>query len=287
MRMYQRWFIVIYLSSLWPIAQAEENALQALKVGIFPRRNAEVTVSLFRPMIEYLSAKLERPVELITSKNFTTFWEELKAGRYDVAHMNQYHYIMAHQQMNYKVILKIEEYHHATIAGALLVRKDSGIKTIADLKGKKIVFGGGPKAMQSYIIATYLLRQGGLQAGDYEEQFAKNPPNAIMSAYYHQADAAGTGDRVFNLPMLEKQIDVNQLQFLARGEQLPQLPWVVRGDMEESLSKQIQLLLADLKNHPQGQKILEQAHLTGLLLASDEEYDPHRKIIQAVYGEQY
>lgn len=282
------------LATPWTVLSAEEaeigvhpRADNALVLGIFPRRNAAVTIKLFRPMAEYLSAELQRDVQIKTNKNFNIFWDELKAEKFDIVHFNQYHYVVARKEFGYEVILKNEEQNQATIAGSVLVRKDSGLKTIADLKGRKIVFGGGPKAMQSYIVATYLLRQGGLQAGDYVEEFAKNPPNAIMSAYYHQADAAGSGDGVLMLPVVRQKIDINQMHFLVRGEQLPHLPWAIRKDLPWELRLQIQRLLIDLKNHDKGRAILKKARLTGLRLATDPEYNPHREIIHAVYGEQY
>ncbi len=273
-----------------PIIFAAEPAAAhqpALTMGIFPRRNAQVTMHLFRPLAHYLSEQLGREVRLVTAKNFTSFWQDVEAQKYDLVHYNQYHYIVSRQKYGYQVILKNEEFGEATIAGALLVRKDSGIQSMADLKGKKIVFGGGPKAMQSYIVATYLLRQAGLQVGDYEEEFAKNPPNAILSAFYGQAAAAGAGDKVLRLKVVQQHIDTEQMTFLARSEQLVHLPWAVKADLDTTVVEQIQSLLSQLKQTEAGRALLKQARLSGLVRATDAEYNTHRDIIKAVYGEQF
>ncbi len=284
--------VIDFIPLLLPITSliAEEipnSSAPPLIMGIFPRHNATDTMTAFRPLAQHLSVQLGREVKLITAKDFKSFWQGLQQQDYDLVHYNQYHYVVSHEKQGYQVILKNEESGEATIAGALIVRKDSGINSIADLKGKKILFGGGPKAMQSYIVATYLLRQGGLQAGDYIEEFAKNPPNAILSAFYGQAAAAGSGDKVLNSEAIQQQIDTEQLKFLARGEQLAHLPWAVKGTMNTELRDKIQNLLTHLQDSTEGMKILEQAHLTALLPATDEEYDPHRAIIKAVYGNSY
>ncbi len=257
---------------------------KALIVGVFPRRNATVTHKLFKPMIKYLSAKLGREVRLVTTKNFKTFWQGVKAKKYDVVHYNQYHYIISHNKWGYRVILKNEEFGLDKIAGSIVVRKDSGLKSIKDLKGKKIVFGGGPKAMQSYIYATYLLLKGGLSKGDYTEAFSKNPPNAIFSAYYKQSAAAGSGDLVLRLPVVSKHINTNEMFYLARGEAFAHLPWAVRGDVKPELANKIQSILSGLKKSAEGKVILKKAKLTSLNIAHDKEFDPHRKIVKAVFG---
>jgi phosphonate transport system substrate-binding protein len=164
-----------------------------LTMGVFPRRNAKVTMKLFNPIAKYLSRKLGREVELVISKDFESFWEGVTEQRYDLVHYNQYHYLESHKKYGYQVIAKNEEFGSSRISGVITIRVDSGIRSVLDLKGKKIVFGGGPKAMMSYIVPTYLLREGGLRAGDYEEAFARNPPNAILSAYFRQSAAAGAG----------------------------------------------------------------------------------------------
>ncbi|MBL1278219.1 MAG: PhnD/SsuA/transferrin family substrate-binding protein [Ectothiorhodospiraceae bacterium] len=215
---------------------AASNSEKTLTLGIFPRRNALATIKLFTPLTRYLSEKLDRNVKLVVSKDFSTFWENVSLKKYDIVHFNQYHYVVSHKNYGYEVILKNVEFGEATIAGSIIVRKDSGINSVMDLKGKKVVFGGGPKTMQSYIIARYLLEQGSLEQGglkhsDYIEDFAKNPPNAIFSAFYKQSDAAGSGDKVLHLKVVTKRTDSTKMKYLMRGEQLPHLPWAVHTSL--------------------------------------------------------
>lgn len=267
--------------------KGSQSAQKPLVVGIFPRRNAKITMKLFRPLGEYLSKKLGREVKIVTSKNFKTFWKGVLKQQYDVVHYNQYHYVVSHQKYGYQVILKNEEMGNDTITGSIIVRKDSGIKSISDLKGKKVVFGGGKRAMQSYIVARYLLEQGGLQWGEYEADFAKNPPSAIKAAFFKQADAAGAGDVVLQLNVVKKKVDTEQLQYLARGERLPHLTWAVKNEMPPTLRDEIQTTLKELKHYPEGQALLRNMRLTSLNVATDEEFNRHREIIKAVLDEQY
>jgi len=266
---------------------AENPEDDILYMGIFPRRSATETVKMFTPMAEYLSQQLQRDVRLVTARNFNTFWKALSKGKFHLVHYNQYHYIRSHREYGHRAILINEEFNSATIAGAIMVRKDSGFNMLSDLRGKKVVFGGGPKAMQSFIIATHLLRQAGLKEGDYEFEFTKNPINAIFAPYFHQADAGGVGDKIFTLRAITRRIDSSKMKFLAIGEQLPHLPWAVNSMVSNDLASRIQEILANMEKTEQGRKILQRAELTDLRIAKDSDFNRHREITLEVLDESY
>lgn len=160
--------------ALQPIAGT--GGTRPLTVGIFPRRNVSTTYRIFTPLIQYLGKQLEREVQLVTAKDFPCFWQALKTQQFDLVHFNQYHYILAHEMLGYEAIVRNSEFGQSTISGSLVVRKDSGIEGIPDLKGKTILFGGGQRAMQSYIAARWLLQNDGLMTGDDIKRFAITPP---------------------------------------------------------------------------------------------------------------
>lgn len=258
-----------------------------LEFGVLPRRNIKLTFRLFTPLAEHLSDVLGRRVKLTTSSNFRQFWQNIQSLRYDIVHFNQYHYIVANQLYGYQVILKNQEQGRDTVAGTLMVRKDSGISQITDLKGRTILFGGGKMAMQSYIAPRWLLQQNGLNKGDFIEKIALNPINAILSTYHKQADAAGCGDVVAELETVTSQIDTTQMRVLAKTEQLPHLPWAIKYNLPETQRLEIQQSLSQLSASTQGRSILRNAQLTDLIPAMDNDYDVHRKIIRDIYGTDY
>ncbi len=259
----------------------------SLTLGIFPRRNSQISYELFSPMAKYLSSELGRPVILDISSDFESFWRKLATGKFDLLHCNQYHYLVAHKDFNFEVIGINQEFGSATIGGSIIVRKDSGFESLADLKGKTIVFGGGSSAMQSYIVATYLLRQAGLTAGDYQDEYAINPPNAVLAAFYQQGDAAGAGDVVMQMNSIKDRIDTSKLKFLGRSQQLPQLPWALSKTLDPELRIQISTMLTTMDQSESGLNALHAASLDKILPAEDKDFDPFREITLFVKGEHY
>ena len=265
----------------------DEGAKQELVMGVFPRRAPSETRALFSPLATYLSEQLGRPVRVETGYDFASFWKGVEERRYDLVHYNQYHYVRSHKELGYRVILKNEEFGRDTIAGAIIARKDSDINDLTDLKGKKVVFGGGRTAMQSYILARHLLNAAGLADGDYFAQFAFTPPKACLALYYRQAAAAGTGDGVFLLPAVNNAMDTSEMFVVASTEPLAHLPWAVAPDLDGALEQRIQSLMMNLEQSGQGRQILRSMKISGLNVATDADFDRHREIILSVLGEAY
>jgi phosphonate transport system substrate-binding protein len=271
---------------LWLLAVAAAGVVQAaedpLTMGVFPRRNSAETTKLFTPMAAYLSERLGRKVTLATSKNFESFWQAVTEQRYDIVHYNQYHYIRSAQ--SYRVIAHIEELGKSTIAGVIYVRKDSGITDLAQLRGRTVMFGGGEDAMISYIASRYLMLQAGLGKNDFKSLFAVNPLNAVLALNHRQSDAAGAGDVVLELPEVKGAMNTGELTELAVSAPLLQLPVAVKRDMPAKLRESIQSLLVNLKDEEAGRQALKAANMTGMGKAEDRDYDPHRKMVAAVFG---
>lgn len=254
-----------------------------LIIGIFPRRNATLTSDLFSPLAKYLSWKLQREVQLQTAKDFSAFWQGVEAGRYDVVHYNQYHYVVSADR--YRVIAHNEEFGSGSISGAIYVRRDSGIRSLEQLRGHSVLFGGGPDAMMSYIVPRYMLKQAGLEASDFTTRFATSPPNAVLGVFYRQADAGGAGDVVIDLPMVKHSVRTEEIAIIAKSDPIVHLPWAVKQDMPEQLAERIQQLLVTLKDSEEGRAILKVARLSGLAPSDDRDYDRCRQIIREVVPE--
>jgi len=259
-----------------------------ITMGIFPRRNLAVTRAAFKPLAKYLSKQLNANVRLVVPLNFKQFWEGVTKGEYDLVHYNQYHYVVSHKEFGYQVLLTNEEFGRNEIAGALFVRKDSGIESVEDLRGKRILFGGGRKAMGSYIGPLSILKKAGLEPGrDFEESFSKNPPAALVNVYRSIFDAAGAGDVVIGLKVVRDKIDTNAMKTLASTEPFIQLPWAVKPDMPQQMALRIQELMTGLEKTEEGAAVLKSAKVTAFRPAVDSDFNKVREIVKFSLAEDY
>src|SRR5688572_20740364 len=151
-----RLFCLAALPALGPAAWAAEPPLV---MGVFPRYNASETTTRYTPLADHLKERLARKIVLVTSRDFNSFWRGVEDQQYDIVQYNQYHYIRSAK--TYEVIAHNKEFGKITMAGALYVRKDSGITHLEQLRGRTVMVGGGEDAMNRYIEPVYLMLQAG------------------------------------------------------------------------------------------------------------------------------
>jgi len=253
---------------------------EKLVMGVFPRRNSAKTIRMFNPIAQYISRKIGMKVEIETSNDFYTFWNNVKAKKYDIVHYNQLHYILSKKDQGYSIILKNNEFGSSVIKPTITVRADSDIKTLKDLRNKTIHFGGGRLAMSSHVANRVAIREQGIDDSDYKWTYAKNPPAAARSVYNLIADAASIGDVILQFPEVKRSINLNEFRKIYTGPSLPHLPWAVSDSVSPELSLKIQTAMMLLNDTEEGNKILDNASLTGLAVATDKEYD----VIRTIYS---
>ncbi len=275
-------FLFLFLSNI-PLLQADD----IFRIGIFPRRSVEDSKKMFTPLSAYLEQQLKKKIVLDVPPDMPAFWSRLEEGKYDLVHLNQYHYVRAHAKLGWQAILKNEELGEDTISAALWVLHSSNIRQVSDLREKLIVFGGGDHAMVASIMTRDMLLQAGINDDDYIGMTTIHPMKSIISVYYKQADAAGVSASVVKMPAIKKEIDTEELRLLAKSEPVAHLPWAIRGDIDEETRKRIVNALLSLNDSGSGVNVLKSAGLTGIRAANDSDYDKHREIIKRVLNEQY
>jgi phosphonate transport system substrate-binding protein len=275
-------FLFLFLSNI-PLLQADD----IFRIGIFPRRSVEVSKKMFTPLSAYLEQQLNKKIVLDVPPDMPAFWSRLEEGKYDLVHLNQYHYVRAHAKLGWQAILKNEELGEDTISAALWVLNSSDIRQVSDLRKKLIVFGGGDHAMVASIMTRDMLLQAGINDDDYIGMTTIHPMKSIISVYYKQADAAGVSASVVKLPAIRKEIDTDQLRLLVKSEPVAHLPWAIRGDIDDEIRNRIVNALLSLNGSRSGVTVLKSAGLTGIRTANDSDYDKHREIIKRVLNEQY
>lgn len=246
-------------------------ALEPLSFGVFPRWSPQATVRDFTPLARLMGTALGREVQVETDKDFESFMRRAKAGEFQLVHLNQLQYLQVSRAGRYRAVAKICEAGSCTIQGILLVRRDSGIGSLADLKGRTIAFAD-PGAFVSYVLARSVLRDAGLEPGDYRTIFTRSLPNAVLALYNGVADAAGVGPSVLRRGDLLRHVDVEALRVLAESPPLPHLPVAVRTDLDPDLASQIAAMLIGLHEQAGGPQALARLGIERFAPADDSEY---------------
>ncbi|KUJ72785.1 phosphate/phosphite/phosphonate ABC transporter substrate-binding protein [Thiomicrospira sp. WB1] len=90
------------LLCLFALAVGPVGAQPKLIFGVVPQQSPLKLYQNWQPVAEHLSEVTGREVVFETEKSIAEFETQLAKGRYDLAYMNPYHYVVAHEQQGYQ-----------------------------------------------------------------------------------------------------------------------------------------------------------------------------------------
>src|SRR4026208_1978850 len=117
------------------------KAAQTLRVGFVPSEDAQQVMQNAQPIVEILRKKLGMEIQPFVATDYTGVVEALRVNKLDIAFLTPASYVLAKNEADIRVVLKSERKGVPYYYAAIIVRADSGIKSLDDLRGKSFAFG--------------------------------------------------------------------------------------------------------------------------------------------------
>ncbi|MGA2193258.1 MAG: phosphate/phosphite/phosphonate ABC transporter substrate-binding protein [Nitrospirota bacterium] len=253
--------------------------------------SAEETEARFKPLCEYLSRKLGMNFVPVTIDTIE-FEQAVRDKKVDFTHTNSLLYVILNKNYGVEILAGDKNGKYGSKSrGAIIVRKDSPIKTLADLKGKRMVFGP-MLAPTGYLSQYNLLLKNGfnpetdlafytIPQGSYKHE------KVIYSLLYGDFDAAAAPMLDFELMARQGKINPDDFRIIAQEDPIPYCSFGVCEHVDEDLSKKVKEALLSLKPEDtteyQGErlKVLKSAMVEGFVEVKDSDYDIVRDMAKA------
>jgi len=256
---------------------AAEPPPKELRVVFIAYENPTQLVEDVRPVVAYLTKQLGIPVKHFVATDYAGVVEALRARRADMGFMGPLQYVMAHQQAGAYPILGELYNGKPSYVSRIYVRKASGIRTLADLRGKTIAFTD-PLSSSGYMYPLDLFKRAGLvQNADSANRFfrrvyfAGGDEQALRAVLNGFADAAGIGQYAITLlPQPERE----KLTTIAQTPPMPSHCVVVRRELNPQTVASLQSALFALNKGPNRK-----------LLAKLYNVDGYVKVTHATYAD--
>ncbi len=273
-------FLATFLCLLAPISIAEQQNVQKYYVfGVHPYLTAKELLERFTLLVNYLSAELDKPVVLRVAKTYASHIELVGNNQVDIAYMGPAPYVKLVKNYGHKpLIAKIQVKGQSTFQGAIIVAKNSPIKTLADLRGKGFAFGS-PNSTMSHFVPRFVLWKAGVTVPQLSHyQFIKNHDNVVLGVLLGEFEAGAVKKDVFNR-YAKKGIKV-----LTWTPPITVHVFVATQRFPSQKLDKLRTLFLELNNHRKGKTILTsiKKSITGVTTVKDEDYDELRNILQTV-----
>lgn len=191
----------------------------------------------FRPLTLYLAGVLGRPLKLMIASTYDEQIAMITDGRALLAYMGPTPYVRARERGKVEILAGEAEGGQAFYQSAIIVRADSPMQRVSDLKGRRMAFGA-EISMSSSVAPKLMLAQAGVTLASLAAYSHLGRHERVALAVLHgDFDAGG-----LRLDIARAYLD-RGLRILATSPPLPPHGIVASPALPAPLRQQVRLAL--------------------------------------------
>src|SRR5271166_3301949 len=240
---------------------------KAFRIGILGGENTQDRLARYDEFQKLLSEHLHMPVKLFPAADYAGVMQGIAAGQLEAAEFGASSFAGAWLDCKClePVVVPTEKDGSTYYYSVMVVRADSGIKTLADMKGHSLAWAD-PNSTSGYLIPSATLKSKGikLEDGAYFSKtgFSGGHEQGVVAVLNKQYDAAvtwtsGQGEKSEGYTrgnirsMVDKgMLKMSDIDIIWQSGKIPNGPWAVRSALPDELKKKFTAFMLDLpKSH--------------------------------------
>lgn len=248
-------------------AHADSEKLKEFRVGILGGENTQDRLARYDKFQALLSQHLGVPVKLFPAADYAGVMQGIAAGQLEAAEFGASSFAGAWLDCKClePVVVPTEKDGSTYYYSVMVVRADSGIRTLEDMKGHSLAFAD-PNSTSGYLIPSATLKAKGikLEDGAYFSKtgFSGGHEQGVVAVLNKQYDAAvtwtsGQGEKSEgytrgNIRSMvdKKMLRMSDIDIIWQSGKIPNGPWTVRSALPDELKKTFTAFMLDLpKSH--------------------------------------
>jgi phosphonate transport system substrate-binding protein len=274
-------FGLILIWSLFAPAIARAADDNEFLIGLIPEENIFRQVMRHRPLEAYLTQKLGVKTRFTILSRYPHIIKRFKSRHLDGAFFGILTAVLAEEDLHVEPIARPVNIEGGDKARSVIfVRKDTGIKSVKDMRGKKAAFVDNVTAT-GYLYAIAYLRANGVNNiksffSDY--YFTGSHDTTVYTVFAGRADIGAAKERILQEMREKDPILKDDIVVLARSGELPDNTLCVRSDLPAAFKKKLKETLLTMHLDPEGKKVLKQMEILKFEPASPKDFGPVRAL---------
>lgn len=220
------------------------------------------------------------PVRVTVASDYAAVIEALRNRTADLAFVHPAGYVLANREAKAIIVAKNQWHGKTTFTARFYVKKDSGLKTLEDLRGKTMAFVD-PASSSGYIYPMVLLIQRGLVRNRDPKTFFRE----VVFAGSHDASMRallnGHVDAIVSFDLAREQYlkdpaERERITWVAETPPIPEAGVAARAGLDPATFTKVRDALLKIQG-PQYAALLKRLYdIDGFEAAEDGEYAPVR-----------
>jgi phosphonate transport system substrate-binding protein len=250
------------------------SAQTVLRVTTIPEEAATEQIRKFGPLTKYLERTLGTKVDFVPVNDYPAAVEALVNKQVELVWFGGFTYVQAQIRSGGKIIPIAQREEDTKFRSVFITQTNSGIKSLADLKGKQVSFGSQSSTSGHLMPRSFLLEAGIDPDKDFKRVAYSGAHDAtIASVVSGRVDAAALDITVWRKFVAENKVDTSKVDVFYTTPPYFNYNWSVHADMPAAQREKITAALLDLNmNNPEGKEILTLNRATKYIPTKPENY---------------
>lgn len=274
------WIFIALLAIVFCSQQAyAQQTGEVIKVTIIPHRSNLGNEEAYNTFFSEMEKETGYVFDWLGSKSYDDVIGKMRDGTADIGYVGPFAYVNAQDGFGVQLICrtlsrKSVEFYHSMI----VVRKDSGIDSLEDLRGKSFSFTD-PKSTSGYLFPMAQLKKTGISKEDFSKvSFLKRHANSLLAVYKGHVDAGATSYTAVD----KVDINMGEIKIIWKSEPIYRGPWIAGKNLSSGKFKKIQkaMLKIGAPGIPENELIFDELTTKGFIPGKDSDYDNVRDVIK-------
>jgi phosphonate transport system substrate-binding protein len=258
-----------------PSGQAEAGtATPALLIGLLPEQNIFKQMERYEPIAAYLAKKAGIRLRFTVLPRYGSVVGNFASAGMDGAFFGSFTYALARRKLGVEVLARpVDPRGESTYHGLIFVRKDSGIRSVEEMRGKR--FAMVDRATTAgYLLPLEYFKKHGKDYRTYlgETYFAGTHEAAIRDVLDRKADVGAAKSTVFDrLAAVDDRIRTD-VAILDRSRDVPENALAVRKGLDASLKRKLKDALLAMHLDAEGREVLGAFGAQRFIETTDDDY---------------
>lgn len=261
---------VLASAGVTSLAQAQ----QVLRVTTIPEEAATEQIRKFTPLANYLEKAMGMKVEFTPVSDYPAAVEALVNKKVDVVWFGGFTHVQANLRSGGKIVPLAQREEDTRFQSVFIAKTDSGIKTLADMKGKQVSFGSQSSTSGHLMPRSFLLAANINPEKDFRRIAYSGAHDAtIASVVSGKVDAAALDITVWRKFVTENKVDTKAVDVFYTTPGYFNYNWSVHADMPADQQARLKAaLLALSPANPEHAEILRLNRATRYIETRPENY---------------
>jgi len=227
---------------------------ESFTIGVLPYRSDEEIQRDLGPLIEYLQHHLKTSVKLVIAPDYPTLGRLFELKKIQLGWFSHVLLEQNPDRDSLTVICRPQSAGKTEHKGGILVKEDSPLQTLDDLKGRRFAYVSRYSG-SGFVFPAKMFRRLGIDpvASFSEIIFTGNHSASVEALISGSVDAAA----IFCDATTEEIVLPAGLRALAFTEKIPSDPLVVRKDLDAVTRSKLTDLLVNISNFDKGPETIE------------------------------